>query len=40
MTRRVRLACDNEGGRLDPDDDRPIVPFDKGDSGSDSKNYY
>ena len=40
MTRRVRLACDNEGGRIDPDDDRPIVPFDKGDSGSDSKNYY
>ena len=40
VPRRVRLAIDNTGGRLDPDDDRQIVPFDKGDSGSDSKNYY
>ena len=37
--RRVRIAIDNTGGRIDPEDQRQIVPFDRGDSGTDSKNY-
>ena len=36
---RARWGADNTGGRIDPNDERQVIPLDVGDSGTDSKNW-